>query len=191
MRSQILPAAKAIAILTVITGIAYPLLITGIAQLAFNSNANGSIIYQNGKAVGSKLIGQEFTDAQYFWGRPSAVAYNSALSGASNLGPTSTKLDSTVRARRQSFIRQNEMKSNTPVPTEMLCASGSGLDPHISLESALLQLNRVAKARNFDADKREKVVHLIYQISHTADFATNETRYVNVLELNLKINKLQ
>ncbi|WP_047452025.1 potassium-transporting ATPase subunit KdpC [Alistipes sp. ZOR0009] len=190
MKSQILPAIKAFAILAIITGVAYPLLITGIAQLAFNGNANGSIIYQNGKAVGSKLIGQEFTDAKYFWSRPSAVSYSSSLSGASNLGPTSAKLDSTVNARRQSFASANEVKANTPIPADMLCSSASGLDPHISLESAMLQLNRVAKARGFDAEKREKVVHLIYQKSHTIDFATNEMRYVNVLELNLEINKL-
>lgn len=191
MKKQLTQSLRIFAILVLITGVAYPLVVTLFAQLVFFDKANGSLIYQNGKVVGSRLVGQSFTDQSYFWGRPSSGGYNPTLSGGSNLGPTSAKLDSLVRTRRGEFIRANGLESSATVPSEMLCASGSGLDPHISLESALLQLNRVAKARSLETSDRERLLHLIYKLSRPADLAVGKLRYVNVLELNLEINRMR
>lgn len=191
MKKQLTQSLRIFAILVLITGVAYPLVVTLFAQLVFFDKANGSLIYQNGKVVGSRLVGQSFTDQSYFWGRPSSGDYNPTLSGGSNLGPTSAKLDSLVRTRRGEFIRANGLDSSATVPSEMLCASGSGLDPHISLESALLQLNRVAKARSLETADRERLLHLIYKLSRPADLAVGKLRYVNVLELNLEINRMR
>lgn len=191
MKKQLTQSLRIFAILVLITGVAYPLVVTLFAQLVFFDKANGSLIYQNGKVVGSRLVGQSFTDQSYFWGRPSPGGYNPTLSGGSNLGPTSAKLDSLVRTRRGEFIRANGLDSSATVPSEMLCASGSGLDPHISLESALLQLNRVAKARSLETADRERLLHLIYKLSRPADLAVGKLRYVNVLELNLEINRMR
>jgi K+-transporting ATPase ATPase C chain len=191
MKHQTIIAIRAILFFTVLTGIAYPLLVTGVAQLAFKDRANGSIVYQNGKPVGSILIGQSFTSDKYFWSRPSAVGYNSALSGASNFGPTSAKLRKQIEERRQSFIQRNGLPENTVVPAEMVTSSGSGLDPHISPEAAMLQLDRVAKARGFNGQQRQKVAEIIRLLSVGHNQVILGGARINVFELNLKINQLQ
>lgn len=190
MKNQTIIAIKALAFFTVLTGIAYPLLITGVAQLAFKDRANGSIVYQNGKAVGSKLIGQLFTDDQYFCSRPSAVDYNPELSGASNLGPTSAKLRKITAERRLNFIKKNGLAPNVAIPAEMVTASGSGLDPHISPRAAMLQVDRVANARGFNSQQKEKVKDAIRKLSVESYLFTLGEARVNVFELNLKINQL-
>jgi len=190
MKNQTIIAIKALAFFTVLTGIAYPLLITGVAQLAFNSKANGSIAYHNGKAIGSTLIGQNFTSDRNFWPRPSAVDYNPESSGASNLGPTSAKLRKMTNERRLAFIQKNGLPANTLVPAEMVTASGSGLDPHISPQAALLQVDRIAKARRLNSEQKQQVVALIDQLSVKDNLLTLGDSRVNVFELNLKINQL-
>ena len=191
MKHQTIIAIRAILFFTVLTGIAYPLLVTGVAQLVFTDRANGSIVYQNGKPVGSILIGQSFTSEKYFWSRPSAVGYNSELSGASNFGPTSAKLRKQIEERRQNFIRRNGLSENAIVPAEMVTSSGSGLDPHISPEAAMLQLDRVAKARGFNSQQRRKVAELIHLLSVGHNQVILGDARINVFELNLKINQLQ
>jgi K+-transporting ATPase, C subunit len=190
MKNQTIVAIKVILFFTVLTGVAYPLLITGVAQLALKDKANGSIVYQNGKPIGSTLIGQSFTSEKYFWPRPSAVDYNPALSGASNLGPTSAKLRQQIKERRQSFIQRNGLTENAVIPDEMVTSSGSGLDPHISPEAAMLQLGRVAKARGFNSSQKEKAVELIHQLSVEGKQLSLGSARINVFELNLKINQL-
>jgi len=191
MKHQIVTAIKAILFFTILTGVAYPLLITGIVQLAFRQKANGSIVFQKGKPIGSTLIGQSFTSEKYFWPRPSAVSYNPELSGATNLGPTSSKLRQQIEQRRKDFIQRNYLPQNTVVPAEMVTCSASGLDPHISPEAAMLQLDRVAKARGLNSRQRGEVEEIIHQLSlEKSELALGDAR-VNVFELNLRINQLQ
>lgn len=190
MKTQIAIALKAFAVLTIITGVVYPLLVTGISQVVFNDKANGSIVAVNGKSVGSRLIGQSFTEDKYFCPRPSAIGYNSALSGASNFGPTNHKLDTLIESNKRHFIENNGLDNAIQVPAEMITASASGLDPHISEAAALLQVDRIAKARGFDNHKKMLVVSIIKQNAKQIEFAAHNSKYVNVLELNLKLNKL-
>src|SRR5713226_240255 len=148
MFKELRPAALAFVVLTLITGIVYPLIVTAFAQL-FPNKATGSVIEVNGKAVGSELIGQPFSDPKYFWSRPSATSpqpYNGAFSSGSNLGPTNKALHEAVAER----LKQFEQK---PVPADLVTASASGLDPHISPEAAQFQVSRVAKARGLTEDR--------------------------------------
>ena len=136
--------------MTFLTGIIYPLFMTGIAQIAFPAKANGSLILKDDKIAGSELIGQKFDSSIYFWSRPSAIDYNPIPSGASNLGPTSDKLKKQVEDRRRLFAAKNSITDANAIPKEMIFASGSGIDPDISPEAAYLQLDRVAKARKYN-----------------------------------------
>ncbi|MDD4645271.1 MAG: potassium-transporting ATPase subunit KdpC [Bacteroidales bacterium] len=176
---------------TVLTGIFYPLLITGIAQLAFPAKANGSMITENGKTVGSKLIGQQFDSAIYFTPRPSAVSYNPLPSGGSNFGLTNQKLIGLVTEREQQFIAFNQLDTLSEVPSEMLFASASGLDPHISPEAALLQVERIAKARKFNPDQKQRLVQEIKMLTEPAHFLYPGKQRINVLILNLYTDQLQ
>lgn len=144
MKTQTVIALKFLLIMTLLTGIIYPLLMTGLAQLSYPFKANGSLIMKGGKIIGSELIGQKFDSSIYFWSRPSAIGYNPVQSGASNFGPTSDTLRKSVNARRHLFAKMNSTPEGTEIPKEMIFASGSGLDPHISPQGALLQVNRVA-----------------------------------------------
>ncbi len=140
--------------LTVVTGVIYPLVITGIAQIAFPSQANGSLIVKDGKAVGSALIGQPFDDPKYFWGRPSATSpfpNNAAASSGSNQGPTNPDLHAAVQGRVE-VLRAADPGNTAPVPVDLVTASGSGLDPHISPAAALYQVPRVARQRKLDVE---------------------------------------
>jgi len=175
---------------TVLTGIIYPLAVTGIAQLAFPSKSNGSLIVRNEKAVGSELLGQQFDSTIYFSPRPSAIAYNTLPSGGSNLGLTSVKLTKVVEERKKQFLGFNQLASNTNIPSEMLFASASGLDPHISPEAALLQVNRIAGARLLTSTQKQKLLQLIEQHTEKPQFyCLGETR-VNVLLLNLSLDEV-
>jgi len=190
MKTQLIISLKIFAVLTVLCGIAYPLLVTGIAQLAFPEKANGSLIVQDNKVVGSELIGQKFDSIIYFSSRPSATDYNPLPSGGSNLGPTSSKLKQLVIDRTFQFIESNQLSASEKIPSEMLLASASGLDPHISPKAALLQVERIVKARNFDDSKKQQLVTVINDQTESPQFSfLGETR-VNVLVLNLALDKL-
>ena len=181
---------KIFLILTIITGVIYPLLITGIAQIGFPEKANGSLIVKDNKILGSNLIGQQFDSVIYFSSRPSAIAYNPLPSGGSNYGLTNAKLKEQVLKRKQDFILFNELDSLTEVPSEMLFASASGLDPHISQRAALLQVNRIAKARNFDSNKKQFLISKIMEITQRPQFFCLGEERVNVLLLNLELDKI-
>jgi potassium-transporting ATPase KdpC subunit len=179
-------AFKFIMLMTVLTGIAYPLLITGIGRLFFARKAEGSLIIVGGKTVGSELIAQRFGDPRYFWPRPSAVDYNPLPSGGSNLGPTSAGLKDSIMDRRSRFTATD----GTPVPLDLLCASGSGLDPHISPEAARYQLGRVAIARLLDNAQRTALLSLIDKYTETPTIGILGQPRINVLTLNLVLDSL-
>jgi len=190
MKTQILIAIKLFVLFTVVLGLAYPLLITGIAQLAFPEKANGSLIMQGDKMIGSKLIGQKFDSEFYFWSRPSATDYGAMPSGGSNLGPTSSKLKQLVAERTILFTRFNQLPASETIPSEMLLASASGLDPHISPRAAMLQVDRIAKARQFDDEKKQKLIQSINELAEAPQFAFLGENRVNVLMLNIELDKL-
>src|SRR5665647_1040943 len=146
---------------TVLTGIVYPLFVTGVAQLSFPSKANGSLIVKDNKTIGSELIGQQFDSAIYFSSRPSAVSYNPLPSGGSNYGLTNLKLKYLVTERKHQFIAFNHLDSLTVIPSEMLFASASGLDPHISPKAALMQVERIVKVRNLENGQKQRLLQLI------------------------------
>ena len=172
---------------TLLTGLVYPLLMTGIIQIALPEQASGSLIVVNGSVVGSELIGQNFTSPGYFHGRPSAVNYAGNGSGASNFGPTSAKLMEQVSQRISEVRRENNLSSNATVPSELVLTSGSGLDPHISMEGAMLQVPRVAVARGIP---ESEVKVLVYQHIEPAQFGIMGQERVNVLNLNLALDEL-
>ena len=177
--------------MTVLTGVVYPFFMTGMAQLIFPAKANGSFIIKEGKIAGSELIGQKFDSSIYFWSRPSAIDYNPIPSGASNLGPTSDKLKKQVAERRIFFAKSNSINGYIAVPKEMIFASASGLDPHISPEAALLQLERVAIARKLKETQKQKVQQLIKNKIEKPQFLLLGERRINVLELNLALNSIR
>lgn len=184
------PALVMLILLTLITGIAYPLLTTGLAQLLFPGAANGSLLYRGDKAVGSALIGQNFTRPDYFWGRPSATgdsAYNPLASAGSNLAATNPALDKAI-AERAAQLRQANPAMSGPIPVDLLTASASGLDPQISIAAAQYQLARVAAARHLPPEQIAKL------IEDNTDRATPNfmgESVVNVLKLNLALDALK
>ena len=186
----LLTALKIFVFFTVLTGIVYPLLVTGIAQVVFPAKANGSLIVINNKTIGSKLIGQQFNSTIYFNSRPSAISYNPLPSGGSNFGLTNVKLKNLVTERKKQFIVFNQLDSLTLIPSEMLFASASGLDPHISQKAALLQVYRVAKARNFNTIQEQNLVQSVKSLTETPQFLILGEERVNVLVLNLELNKV-
>lgn len=190
MKTQLLISIKIFALFTVLCGIAYPLLITGIAQLAFPEKANGSLIVQDNKVIGSELIGQKFDQDNYFWSRPSATDYSSMPSGGSNLGQTSSKLKQLVADRTTQWIKSNPTSEPGKIPSEMLLASASGLDPHISPKAALLQVDRIVKVRNLDDSQKQQLLKSISELSETPQFSFLGENRINVLALNLKLDKL-
>jgi len=184
------PLITLFVVLTAITGIAYPLVVTGIGQGLFKSQANGSLIEQNGTVVGSALIGQQFDAPEYFWGRLSATSpqpYNAANSGGSNLGPTNSALQDEVKGRLAA-LKAADPTSTGPVPVDLVTSSGSGLDPEITPAAAQYQLNRVAKARGLPVDK---VQELITTYTSGRQFGILGEARVNVLELNLALDALK
>jgi K+-transporting ATPase ATPase C chain len=175
-------------VLTVLTGVVYPLVVTGIAQVAFKDQANGSLLEKNGQVVGSELLAQQFTGDKYFWPRPSAGGYATVPSGASNLGPTSQKLHDSVATNAAVFRTGNKLPADAPVPADMVYASGGGLDPHISPEAARLQVGRVAAARGVGADSIKALVEKCVEPPQWGFLG--EAR-VNVLKLNLALDGMK
>jgi K+-transporting ATPase ATPase C chain len=174
-------------VLTALTGLLYPFAITGLAQLLFPRQANGSLIYKNGKAVGSSLIGQPFDAPKYFWSRPSAtgpVPYNGAASSGSNLGPTNPALLKAVQDRVDA-LRKADPDNTQPIPVDLVTASGSGLDPHISPAAAAYQAGRVAQVRGLTL---ATVQELIRKHTHGRFLGLLGEPGVNVLELNLDLD---
>jgi K+-transporting ATPase ATPase C chain len=187
MKTMIRPALTLFLSLTVLTGVLYPLAVTGLAQLLFPHEANGSVLVVDGKPVGSALIGQPFTSPGNFWGRPSATAtrpYNSQVSGGSNLGPTNPALKEAV-GERIAVLKAAAPGSDTPVPIDLVTASGSGLDPEISLAAAYYQAARVASARELPP---ERVKALIEEHAKRPWLGIVGEPRVNVLQLNLALD---
>ena len=181
---------KAVILFTGMLGIIYPLFVTVIGQSFFNSKVTGSLIMKNNVIIGSKLIGQKFESDQYFHSRPSAVNNNPLPSGASNLSVTDSKLKTVYINRLTNFISNNMIISKQHIPSEMLFASGSGVDPHISKASAVLQINRIASKRNLSEISREKLWIIIDSVSQKTVPGIFGNDIVNVLELNLKLDEL-
>jgi potassium-transporting ATPase KdpC subunit len=190
MKNQAIIALKFLLLMTLITGVIYPLVMTGIVQIAFPSKSNGSLVMKDGKVVGSELIGQKFDSTIYFWSRPSATGYNPVPSGASNYGPTSDTLKKLVNARRLMFATVNSLPPGTAVPKEMVFASGSGLDPHISPEAALMQVDRIAAARHFDKNKKQMLLQTVKMLTEKPQFMFLGEARINVLKLNIELDKL-
>ncbi len=189
MNTLIRPAISLFVLLSAVTGLLYPAVVTGVAQTAFPTAANGSLIVKDGKPVGSELIGQHFTEPKYLWGRPSATGpmpYNAAASSGSNQGPLNPALVDAAKGRAET-LRAADPGNTRPIPIELLTASASGLDPHISPAAADYQAERVARARGLDA----KTVHRLI-ISHTEgrDLGLFGEARVNVLRLNLALDAL-
>jgi K+-transporting ATPase ATPase C chain len=188
MKDQLRPALTTLLLLTVLTGFVYPLTVTGLAHVFFPHQANGSLIVREGKVIGSELIGQHFDKPGYFWSRPSATSpfpYNAAASGGSNLGPTNPELIEKVKAR-VAALRAADPDNASPIPVDLVTASGSGLDPHISLAAALYQAKRVAHARGLDENT---VGALIVRHTEGRLFGILGEPRVNVLELNLALDE--
>lgn len=196
MVSQLRPAFLILLIITVITGVIYPLVVTGIAQVVFPHQANGSLIVINGKSYGSELIGQQFADPKYFWGRLSATgdfpynAFNAETltgSSGSNYGPLNPALKDAVQARIDA-LKAADPGNTAPIPVDLVTASGSGLDPHISVAAALYQLHRVTQARGMSEVDVKALVNK-YTKGRQLGFLGEPT--VNVLELNLALDGLK
>lgn len=188
MLKELKPALALLALLTVVTGVAYPLLVTGIAQGVFPHQANGSLIERDGKVAGSELIGQSFTDPKYFWARPSATGpapYNAGASSGSNLGPLNPALEEAVKARIDA-LKAADPDNTAAIPVDLVTASGSGLDPHISPAAAEYQVGRVARARGLEVGAVRALVTV-----HTEgrDLGVFGEPRVNVLALNLGLDR--
>ncbi len=187
MWQQLFPALRMMIVMTVLLGVGYPVAVTGLAQFLFRDKANGSLKIENGQVIGSSLIGQNFTKPEYFHPRPSAAGndgYDATSSGGSNLGPTSQKLADRVKASIDKF-RQENPDYTGPVPADLVTASASGLDPHISPASAQAQVARVAKARGMSPDQ---LTALVAAHTESPDWGLFGEPRVNVLELNLALD---
>ena len=190
MRALFRSSVVTLVFFMLLTGLIYPMVITGIAQWIFPYQANGSLMQQNGQGIGSELIGQAFTDPKYFWGRPSATVpfpYNAASSSGSNLGPTNPALEQVVRARIEA-LQSADPGNDAPIPVDLVTASASGLDPHISVAAALYQVPRVAREQSLS---EEQVRFLVAQYTEGRQLGFLGEPRVNVLRLNLALDGLQ
>ncbi|MEO5841893.1 MAG: K(+)-transporting ATPase subunit C [Acidimicrobiales bacterium] len=186
---QLRPALLMLVAFTMVTGLAYPLVLTGVGQSVFHSKANGSLVERDGLVVGSSLIGQQFSDPKYFWPRPSAAGtgYDATASSGSNLGPTNDDLLAAVTERVAQYRAANGLDDVVPVPVDAVTASASGLDPQISVANATLQAGRVAKSRNLGVDQ---VLALVRDNTDQRPLGFLGDQGVNVLKLNLALDDL-
>ncbi len=197
MLAQLRPAIVILVLLTLVTGVAYPLLVTGIAQVVFHDQANGSLLKADGKVIGSELIGQPFDDPKYFFSRGSATGPGPYTSGegagassGSNLGPLNPALHDAVKARIDA-LHAADPDNKAPVPVDLVTASASGLDPHISVAAAMYQVARVAKVRNIPKERIRVLVNLIKEHTQDQTFGLLGEPRVNVLTLNLALDALK
>jgi len=188
---QIIISLRMLGIMSLLLGLVYPLLITGIARAAFPDGADGSLVGVDDTLRGSRLIGQQMEGARWFHSRPSATDYNMLPSGASNLALTSRELHEVVEARRMKFIIDNGLEADAVVPAEMVFASASGLDPHISPAAARMQVGRIARARGFSRMQRQRLSDLVESMTERPQFEILGCARVNVFMLNLALDKLQ
>jgi K+-transporting ATPase ATPase C chain len=184
-------ALKMFVALTVITGIIYPLVITGFAQIVFPYKANGSIVKLNDATIGSELIGQKFTSPRYFWGRPSAIDNNPLPSGGSNLSPDSKALYDLVSARLDTIRKYQTVTDIKSVPQDLLFASASGVDPDISPEAAKFQIDRISGERGFNESQKLELANLVDKSVEKPQFGILGEPRVNVLKLNLELDKIK
>lgn len=187
MMKIIIASLRMLLCLSLLTGVLYPLLITGIASLTMKQKAEGGFISAHGKIVGAKLIAQKFEEDKYFWGRPSSIDYSPLPSGGSNLAPTSAALKKIVE-ERQVKLQKAHPQAKGEIPRELLFASGSGIDPHLSVKAVRFQADRVAKARGLESKFIES---LIDHMTIKPSLGFLEEGYVNILLLNLKLDEVQ
>lgn len=186
-----LTALRLFLVMTLLTGVVYSLAVTGIGQGLFSNQANGSVLKDaQNQPRGSELLAQKFDSIIYFQSRPSACDYGTVASGASNKGPTSEALQKAVQERRAAFRTSNSLAATQGVPAEMAFASGSGLDPHISPEAARMQIARVAKARNFNAEHTQNLKNLVERSIEQPQFGLFGSARVNVVKLNMAVDAL-
>jgi K+-transporting ATPase ATPase C chain len=186
MLRQLRYAVGFLVLLTVLTGVIYPLAVTGVAQALFRHQANGSLVSDNGRVIGSELIGQPFSDPRYFWGRLSATDYDAAASSGSNYGPTNPALLAAIQARIDA-LKAVDPGNEEPIPVDLVTASGSGLDPDISIAAAQYQVARVARYRDLS---KEEVSALVDRFTEGRQFGILGEPRVNVLELNLALDEV-
>lgn len=184
-------SVKIFLLLTFLTGLVYPLAVTGFARVFCSGKADGSFVEKGGATVGSELIGQAFKAPNYFWGRPSGVGYNPLPSGGSNLSPVSLALQKQAADNTAAFLAANPGAAGKPVPPEMVFASGSGLDPHITPGAALAQVERVAGARGFDSSRKKELVSLVTSLTERRGLGFLGENRVNVFKLNLGLDKIK
>ena len=184
---EFLPALRMIVVMTILTGVIYPLGVTALSQSAFHSQANGSVVSQQSKAVGSDLLAQKFESTGYFWPRPSAADYGTVASGASNKGPISKELQDKIKERKARLRKAHGLAADAPVPDELVTASGSGLDPHLSPAATRFQAKRVAAARGLNSQALED---LIGQLTEGRQLGVLGEPRVNVLRLNLALDEM-
>lgn len=187
MRAHLRPALAALVLLTLLTGVVYPLAVTGVARLLFPDRAAGSLVHRDGRVVGSELVGQSFDDPRYVWGRPSATRYDASASAGRNLGPTNPVLAQAV-VDRVAALRAADPGNAAPIPVDLVTASGSGLDPHVSPAAARWQAGRVARARGLETARVLAAIDA--QVEGRTLGVLGEAR-VNVLLLNLALDRLR
>lgn len=175
---------------SVLTGVIYPLAMTGIGQLLFRERANGGIVYVNGVIRGGDIIGQKFSSPRYFWGRPSAIDYHAECSGATNFSPTHAELKKSVLARQEAFGKTHNMSAYKDIPADMLLCSASGLDPHISPLAAQLQIERIVQARSLSPQQKQQLLQILQAHIIQPDWGFLGESRVNVLQINLALDRL-
>ena len=190
-RFPIMVCVKFFIITTILTGLVYPLFIALIGQLVFPGQSNGSMMTNNGRVIGSALISQKFDQDKYFWPRPSSQDYNPLPSGGSNLSATSKQLQDIVEARKQKLLKADPAKKAEDIPSDLIYASASGLDPHISPAAAVFQVDRVVKDRGLDSAKKDAIIALIGRLTEGRDLGVFGEPRVNVLRLNAELDNIR
>jgi potassium-transporting ATPase KdpC subunit len=190
MKASIIISLKMLLFMTVLTGLIYPLFILLVGQVIFPFRSNGSMITVDNKFVGSELIGQKFVSSKYFFSRPSAIDYNPLPSGGSNLSVTSQILKENTERRKFLFDSINGLNKNIATPDEMIYASGSGLDPHISLKAVNLQFDRICKVRNLSEKQKKELKNLIENLTENRQLGILGEKRINVLKLNIELDNL-
>jgi len=191
MKRQIITGLRFLVLIVILTGLVYPGIVTIIVSVFFPDEAHGSLIERDGVIIGSKLIGQNFDSPKYFWSRPSYNNYNPLPSGGSNLGLLNPLLAEMIMQRENTFLHDNKIIKDLNFPAEMVTASASGLDPHISPTAALLQVSRIAQARGMDKSGQDKLVILINDLTEERQFSFLGEPRINVFLLNLKTDSLK